>query len=196
LGEAAERLWPDRTPTAAQDLLHQATSILRHALEPELPTRFPSRYLRFEDGTVKILSSWAPDLASWVDFASFESACGQGNWETALTLYKGDFLPGIPYAEWTIPLRQHFSTLHQQALLEAARCRYAAGNFAATLPVCKRLVEIEPWQEQAVLIGMQAAVALKDVATARRLYQTLKKTLQEELGVAPQPELQEFFRSL
>ncbi len=196
LAEAAERLWPERTPTAAQDLLHQATSALRHALEPELPTRFPSRYLRVEDGTVKILSSWAPDLASWVDFASFETACGQGNWETALKLYKGDFLPGTPYAEWTIPLRQHFSTLHQQALLEAARWRYAAGTFAATLAVCERLLEIEPWQEQAVLIGMQAAVALKDVATARRLYQTLKKTLQEELGVAPQPELQEFFRSL
>ena len=196
LEETAERLWSDGTPTSGRDLLHQATSALRHALEPELPTRFPSRYLLVEDGSLKILSASAPDLASWVDFAAFENAIGQGKWETALELYTGDFMPGSPYAEWTIPLRQHFITQYQQTLLEAAHRRYAAGNFAGALTLCQRLQEIEPWQEQAVLVGMHAALALKDVATARRMYQTLKKTLEIELGVAPQPELQELFRSL
>jgi len=39
-------------------------------------------------------------------------------------------------------------------------------------------------------------VALNDLPGARRLYLALEKALREDLGTAPQKELQAFYRSL
>lgn len=46
--EIIDALWPDSPPSAAADLFHQATSALRRVLEPDLPDKFPSRYLVVE----------------------------------------------------------------------------------------------------------------------------------------------------
>ncbi len=70
------------------------------------------------------------------------------------------------------------------------------GQFALVLDACRKLVAAEPWQEQAVLLGMQACMGLGDAAGALRFYQTLEKTLRTELGVKPQAELQELYCSL
>ena len=43
---------------------------------------------------------------------------------------------------------------------------------------------------------MRACVALNDLAGARRLYLALEKALREDLGTAPQEELQTLYRSL
>jgi len=48
--QVAEQLFPEREQRAAQVLFHHATSALRRALEPELPDKFPSRYLEVEEG--------------------------------------------------------------------------------------------------------------------------------------------------
>lgn len=196
LEEAAERLFPERSPEVAQDLLHKASSALRRALEPELPNRFPSRYLRVEDGLATLVASWSPDLSAWVDFAAFEAACRAARWDDALALYPGEFLPESAYAAWSAVPRQHYATLYQQALLAAARARFAVHDYPAALAVCRRLLGLEPWQEQAVLLGMRAALQLDDRAAARRLYRALEKSLREDLGVAPHTELQALYRSL
>ncbi|MDD5371750.1 MAG: bacterial transcriptional activator domain-containing protein [Anaerolineaceae bacterium] len=196
LDEAAERFTPDHSPSAALDHLHQATSALRRVLEPDLPTRFPSRYLRVEDSCIKLLIPQSNSSDDWTDFVSFEDACGKKDWFHALELYTGDFLPELPFSTWTVPLRQHYLTLFQQILLETARCCYSNGDFHDCLTLCRRLLKIEPWQEQAVMMGMKAAVALGDLSTARRMYQSLENALQEELGVSPQFDIQQFYRSL
>jgi len=86
--------------------------------------------------------------------------------------------------------------LYQQCLLECARLEYAAGDFPAALATCRQLLKLEPWQEQAVLLGMRAARQLGDVASARRLYLSLEQTLHSDLGAVPGPELRAFYRSL
>lgn len=54
----------------------------------------------------------------------------------------------------------------------------------------------EPWQEQAVLLGMQACVQLGKKADALRLYRALEKVLSSELDVEPQLELQALYHTL
>ena len=63
-----EALWPEKSPEAMQTPFHQATSALRHALEPDLPDKFPSRYLEVEGGQVTL---HLPP-GSWVDWEVFE----------------------------------------------------------------------------------------------------------------------------
>lgn len=190
--QIAEALWPDKPPGAAQTAFHHATSALRRALEPDLPEKFPSRYLEVEEGQAVLhLPS-----GSWVDVDAFEAHCRQAEWEEALALYGGEFLPEYRYADWTIIPRECLLLLYQQALLEAARARLAAGQFAEALEACRRLLALEPWHEEAALLGMRACVALNDLPGARRLYLALEKALREDLGTIPQEELRSFYRSL
>lgn len=190
--QVAEALCPERTPDAARTLFHHATSALRHALEPDLPEKFPSRYLKVEEGQVTL---YLPP-GSWIDIDAFEAHCQRGEWEEALAIYRGEFLPEYRYADWAIFYRERLSLLYQQALLEATRTRLASGYFAAALEACRRLLALEPWHEEAVLLGMRACVAMNDIPGARRLYLNLEKALREDLGTVPQEELRAFYRSL
>jgi tetratricopeptide (TPR) repeat protein len=108
----------------------------------------------------------------------------------------GDLLPECLYAEWTVVPRERLCSLYERALLKRAGIRFGSACYQEVLDDCGRVLEIEPWREQAVLLGMRAALALNDFARARRLYRDLEKTLREELNAAPQEELQTLFRSL
>ncbi len=190
--EIIEALWPERELAAAQTAIHHATSALRRALEPELPDKFPSRYLATEEGRITLCLP----PGSEVDVETMESHYRQGEWEIVLRIYGGDFLPEYSYADWSLAPREQFSILHRQALLAAAQARFDAGRFAEVLEPCRRILAAEPWQEAAVLLGMRACAALNDRAGARRLYLTLEETLRKDLNTLPQEELQAFYRSL
>ncbi len=190
--QVAEALFPNKDRQTVQKLLHQATSALRRALEPDLPPKFPSRYLDVQDEHIAL--ALPPD--SWLDFAVFEEHCRRGEWEQALALYHGDLLPAFRYNDWAFLPRERLGLLHQRALLGAAEERLAAGSFAEALDASRRLLEIEPWHEQAALIGMRACLELKDRAGALRLYQTIEAALRRDLDVAPCEELQALYRAL
>ncbi len=188
----SEALCPDQDPEAARVQFHHATSTLRRALEPELPDKFPSRYLQVEEGRVTL---HLPPESS-VDFTAFENDCQHGEWEDAIAIYRGDFLPEYLYAGWAAAPRLRLQQQYQHALLQIAEKKLADGLFLECLDACRRVLAIEPWQEQAVLLGMRACIALNDRASARRLYRSLEKTLQEDLRTDPQEELQELYKSL
>lgn len=190
--QVAEALFPARPPAAAQTSFHHATSALRHALEPDLPDKFPSRYLTVEEGRVALTLP----AGSRLDVEMFEAHCRRQAWEEALSLYGGELLAEYRYAAWTQLPRERIALLYQRALFGAAEARLAAGRPAEALDACRRLLALEPWHEGAVLLGMRACVALGDVAGARRLYLQLAQTLRTELDTAPQDELQAYFRKL
>lgn len=190
--QATEALTPDRDFPAAQTHFHHATSALRRALEPDLPAKFPSRYLTVEEGQV-ILTLPA---GSWLDLEAFELHCRRAEWEEALALYAGELLPDYRYADWTFVRRERLALLHQKALWRAAEGRLADGQPAEALDACRRLLALEPWHEAAVLLGMRACAALGDLAGARRLYRNLAATLRAELNTDPQAELQAYYHAL
>lgn len=190
--QIAEALWPDRDSASARVLFHNATSSLRRALEPELPDKFPSRYLTVDEGEAKLCLP----PGSNVDFEAFEKSCESGNWHAALRLYGGELLPDSLYADWTIVRRERLTGLYERALLEDAQARFACGAYQEALDNCSRVLEIEPWNEQAGLLGMRAEVAQNHLAGARRLYRDLEKSLQEEFNAAPQPEVRDLYLKL
>ena len=196
LEDAAEQLWPEHTASTGLDLLRQATSTLRRALEPELPARFPSRYIVVDEGVIRLNLGDKEKLPDWVDFSDFEALCQQGNWQAARNLYAGDFLPEFRFASWCVSQREHLLLLYQQCLFECAWLEFGAGDFKTALSTCRQLLKIEPWHEQAVLLGMRSACRLEDLASARRLYLNLEKSLRSELDAAPGEDLQNFYRSL
>ena len=190
--EVAEALWPELSPASTPALFHQATSALRRALEPDLPSKFPSRYLIAEGRRATL---HLPE-GSWVDFEALEQHGRAGAWEEALALCRGELFPGDRYAHWVAAHREQVRQWAIQAALGAAQHRLEAGKAREAVEAARRALALEPWQEQAVLLGMQACVALHDRTGALSLYQDLERRLTEELGVAPKAELQNLYRSL
>ena len=190
--QIAESLWPDKEPAAAQVAFHHATATLRRVLEPDLPDKFPSRYLEVDEGRV----TFRLPPGSSVDFERFETHCRQKEWDMALDLYGGELLPEYLYVDWTVAPRQRLAQLYLRALLGLAENKLAAGLDEEALEACGRVLALEPWQEQAVLLGMRACLGLNDRARAQRLYRDLEKNLREDLNTEPQEEIQTLYRSL
>lgn len=187
-----EALWRDKSLSSTQALFHQATSALRRALEPELPDKFPSRYLEIEAGHVTLCLP----LGSQIDFQAFEQHVQKEEWEAALAIYQGDLFPSDRYADWAVAPRERLRRIYLRALLIVAHRHDQAGRHREALDLCHRILEDEPWQEDAVLIGMRACLAFQDRAGALRLYRELERTLREELGTVPQAALRELYESL
>ena len=191
--EVTDAMCPEKDADAALDFYHHAVSALRRLLEPDLPDRrFACRYLDVDDERIKLILP-AGSAADWQEFVA---ACRAKDWETAVSLYTGEFLPIFGAAEWTIPLRQDLADQFEFALLTLADSRFQAHDPTACLDLCRRVLRHNPWQEQAVALGMRAAVELGDRITAVKVYQRLEKVLQKELGLAPQKEVQQLYAAV
>jgi DNA-binding SARP family transcriptional activator len=190
--EVVESLWPEKTPSSKSSLFHQATSTLRRTLEPDLPEKFPSRYLEVEEGRISL---YLPE-GSFVDFEAFEKHVQREEWQDALSLYLGDFSPDDRYAPWAAPLRERMKQYAIRSALAQARNDLDAGKARNTLDLASQVLTLEPWQEEAVLLGMHASIKLEDRARALRFYLDLEKRLKEELGIEPQVEVQKIYQSL
>lgn len=200
---ALDSLWPDQPPKAAQAQLHQATSALRRLLEPDLPEKFPSRYLCVEIDQIELrLPS-----GSRVDFEQFERAIspmtkgdggrdGADSVSAALDLYGGELFPPDRYADWAAPRRERLAELHLRARLALAQHQLSAGDARAALAHCRAVLAADPWREDAVLAGMTACLALDDRPAALRLYRDLENALRDEFGIAPRADLRQLAESL
>ncbi|MBN1180201.1 MAG: tetratricopeptide repeat protein [Anaerolineae bacterium] len=190
--QVIEALWPDKPPGAANTPFHQATSALRQALEPDLPDKFPSRYLEVEGGQVAL---HLPP-GSTIDLDTFEHHARQSEWAAAAALYGGALFPDDRYADWAAEPRERLAQLFVEVALALARQALEGGHPREALASARRVLGVDPWQENAVLVGMRACLALEDRVGALRLYRDLEQALRQDLGVAPQVELQELYQSL
>lgn len=187
-----EALWPESSLSTAMSAFHQATSALRRALEPDLPEKFPSRYLIVREG--KVTLHLPP--GSEVDFELFEQHCQKGEYEEALALYQGELFPEDRYCDWVTYKREALTHQYLQVLLAVAKQKLAAGQPVEALQACRHILAEDPWHEQAVQIGMQACTQLGDRAGAIRLYRELERNLAKDLDIAPSSEIQALYRSL
>ena len=189
--QVTEAMCPEKEPDAAVDFFHHAISALRHLLEPDLPDRrFPCRYLEASDERITLIVP----AGCHFDFLDFEQCIQKNQWEKAIEIYQGDFLPMYRYAEWTLMLRQHFADQFEQALLFQAVDRLNVGDAKFCLDLARRALLHNPWQEQAVELGMRATLEMGDRIAAIKLYKGLEKRLKADLGIAPQNELQRLYK--
>ena len=190
--QAFDALWPDSAPETVTDLFYRATSTLRRALEADLPEKFPSRYLEVGQGSISLRLP----PGSWVDYEAFQACVRAQEWPAALALYQGDLFPGDLYADWAASPRERLKQQALEAALALARVCAAGGDDAGALEACRLALTLEPWQEEAALLAMQACVRRHDRIGALRLYQQLARSLREELGIEPQLELRRLYDSL
>jgi predicted ATPase/DNA-binding SARP family transcriptional activator len=131
---------------------------------------------------------WNGDAGVWVDVIAFENLAERPDTaREAVELYAGDFLLRQEY-EWANEARERLRN-RALALLDdlADRARDEA-DFAAAMSYSRRLLQIDPWREDAVRKLIVLRQMTGDRAGAAQEYRTFAKALRDELGTEPMPE--------
>lgn len=114
-----EQLWPDLTPAAATNALHQALYAARRALQPDVTRATASTYLRLDREvlTLRALGGVSTDVDRF-ERAAHEARLARdlASHQAALAVYGGELLPEDRYAEWAIPRRDALRALWHRLL--------------------------------------------------------------------------------
>jgi ATP/maltotriose-dependent transcriptional regulator MalT len=187
-----EELWPDEDPSNAANRLSVALSTVRAALDPE--RRFDAdHFLRAEKGVVELVR---PNLTVDVDAFLGEAAAGfdligNGRREEAVerldyaeSLYAGDFLEEDRFERWAESLREEARAVYVSVARALAEHSAEGGDHDAALRYLLRILEQDPYDEEAHLEVARVLTFAGRHGEARRAYRRYIGRMQE-VGVEP-----------
>ena len=190
--EAIEALWPEEDPARTGNRLSVALSTLRSVLDPERV--FPQdHFVATADGALRLLWTRSSSTSNRSSVPpSLGSARRSGAREEALPLlelaeaaYTGDFLEEDRYEDWAEPLRNEARVAYVDVLRALGETTKAPKYFL-------RIIDRDPFDEQAHLGLVAALQNAGSHGEARRAYRTYVSRMQEiaaEPASFPQPAL-------
>ncbi len=194
--QVMELLWPERTPEAAANNLHQALHVGRRALEH---AGGRGAMLQLRDGVVHL----CPDDDLRVDVESYEIAAhrarGTGSLEdfvAARDLYGGELLPDDRYEEWATDRREALAQDHLSLLWDLAGLQAAAGDRSGAAETLRQLVSIDPVHEAAHRELMRIYAFDGHHRLAMRQFELVRSALDRDLDVEPDEETENLRRDI
>lgn len=115
--------------------------------------------------------------------------------EEAVALYRGEYLSQLDYP-WVIPEREHLKRLYLETAIRLVKFYLQNQDYLKTIKLMGPLAEQNPLREEIFGLLMSAYGGLGDRQAVIREYQQLKSNLDEELGVAPTPEITKLYYQL
>ncbi len=178
-----DELWGEAPPASATKIVHNAVSRLRRALGDE----------RLETRGHGYLLHLAPDE---LDAARFERLVAGGNAREALALWRGPPLADLDGQRFAAAAAERLHALRLDALERRIDEDLADGRIAGLAAEIERLVATHPFRERLHAQLMRALYADGRQADALDAYRRARRTLSDELGLEPGPELQELERAI
>lgn len=192
-------LWPEKTDTEARTNLRQAVRQLRQTLGDQ-----DGGYLITTRDTVAL-----PDTQSVeVDAVAFEWMVNAGLrgqkqvLQLAVDRYAGDFLSGFylddayGFEEWMLTFRERLRSLAILGLHNLVNAFAESHEITTGLTYARRLLELEPWREEAHRLMMQFLAWDGQTSAALAQFDTCRQILTEELGVPPSPETRALYDAI
>jgi DNA-binding SARP family transcriptional activator len=185
-----ETLWPEENPDRSGPRLSVALSTVRSVLDPA--RAFATDHFLVSDGdAVRLdLSHVDVDIEQFLD--GVEEALGtEGSeaielLEAAESAYGGEFLEEDAYEEWASPLREEARAAYVAVAGRLAGESVASGDNAAAVRYRLRILERDPFDEEAHLGLVTALSGARAHGEARRAYRRYVARM-EEIDVEPAP---------
>jgi DNA-binding SARP family transcriptional activator len=183
-------LWPDVDPESALNSFGKALHAARRVLEPDLPRRQDSAYLRLADSMLVLNTERVV-----VDADVFEHLCGDavrtGNIDaylSAIMAYGGELLPEDRYEAWCAERRGVLAEMHLRLLVGLADAYERRGACNEAADQLREVLRQDPTREVAhrQLMRLYARMGTPDQAV--RQFHHCAEVLRRELDLAPQPE--------
>jgi DNA-binding SARP family transcriptional activator len=183
-------LWPGVNAESALNSFGKALHAARHALEPELPRRKDSAYLRLTDGMLTLNTEHVT-----VDTDQFEQLAKAAMrrreiaaYEMALAAFGGELLPEDRYEHWCSERRSVLAELRVRLLLGLAEALEIHGAYNYAADRLRDVLQHDPTREAVhrQLMRLYARMGTPDQAV--RQFHLCEDVLSRELDLAPQPE--------
>lgn len=112
----------------------------------------------------------------------------------ALELYEGDFLPKLSTEPWVVPLSAYFHNVYLQTILDVLPMLEAQSRTAELVTLCRRAVEIEPYNELLYQYLMRGLIAQGNQRGAIIVYEDMSNLLFSNFGIMPSDETKAVYR--
>jgi len=181
--------WPESSQQNADVSLRVALSKLRKYLDD---------YLIIHRDFVEINAN----VQIKVDYQQVIDLIANGQIESALKMYKGDFLAGFlvqdcpDFEDWQRSKQQQIKKALQESLKDAIDIAIATKDTDYGLKLVRVLFKIDPLEERAYQQSMLLYAIKGDQSAVVRQYEECARTLQTELGIQPAEETQALYNEL
>lgn len=115
---------------------------------------------------------------------------------SAIELYRGDYLPKAEGELWAIPLTSFYRSKYSASVREAVELLSSTARESDIAHICKRAVEIDPYDEQLHIHLMRAYVATGEYQQAMSHYEYVTKLFFNQFGVSPSTELLALYKEV
>ena len=185
----AALLWPESPENQAMTSLRVALSLLHREL---------ADYLEVSRDVVGI----KPGANVYLDVTDLEGKLAGGELEQALDVYQGDFLQGfnirdcLDFEDWRRLQQERVNEVVKHGLHSAISHAIEIEDYQKGQDFIRRLLEIDPLDEQAHRKCMLLYVLDGQRAHALEHYEKCQDILQAELGVEPSQETQSLYTQI
>jgi DNA-binding SARP family transcriptional activator len=177
--------WPGHDAEHARASLRQVLHGLRAAIGQHV-------MIARGDGEVGV-----DERTLWCDVSAFEDAIQNRDWKLAASLYRGPFLSDFhlsdchEFERWVETERDRLSRHFERALEELAEAAEARGDLAQAVECWERVREYDPRSDRVVIRLMKALDRAGDRARAIDVARQHAEQVFDELGAAPNPEVEQ-----
>lgn len=118
------------------------------------------------------------------------------------TLYRNHFLTGFslkdahPFNEWAFSVSEELKRKLSYTLTTLSADYCSLGHADQAIPYARRLVALDPLNEASHRQLIEAYMQAGQKNVALKQYQTLEKTLRQELNLDPQPETRDLYKKI
>lgn len=113
----------------------------------------------------------------------------------AVELVRGPYFKDL-YADWASNLREYLRQAHQDALVALAELYLKQGQPQAAVETSQLAIEMEPGDEAAYRISMQAFYRLGDRAAVTRCYQACREAVRRLVNLPLSKETEDLYRQI
>jgi DNA-binding SARP family transcriptional activator len=189
---AAEALWPGEAPGPLANRLSVALSTLRKVLDPER-SRPPDHFIAADAQTLELrLDHVSVDVVEFLALAregmsiaaDGDLARAESQLREAERLYTGDFLEEDLYEDWAVDCRETARSAALEVSRLLARAAGGRGDDETASRHLRRLLERDPYDEDAWIALIGAQSRLRRYGEAHRQHAIYSRRM-AELEVAP-----------
>lgn len=196
--ELIELLWPGADPAQSAHRLHVAISKLRILLGGLPAVQFDGQHYSIpaDELTTDCALFDQQYSSAMAHFARGQYLQAATVLQSALALYRGDYLEDALYADWTAAPRLHYTERRLTALTYLCEYSSLESDLGGVLDYATQLVEVDNLRERAHRELMVAHYRLGQRALAIRQYLRCSHALERELGTRPSRETLRLYEAI
>lgn len=199
-----DQLWISEEYNDPRSTLRQQMHRLRQALleddcrDEEKTLSFTSGYYRWnENASLQLDTQFFEDLIRQGDALKDTSAeLALEAYETALSLYHGDYLPDCVDQHWVFPIRNHLRRQFLRTVLNVIELLKYTRAGDGILPLCQRAIQIDIYEEAFHLNLMEALLNKGDQKQALEHYEYITAFYYREMGLKPSDEMRGLYKRM